>query len=165
MGNDPQHAWARAGVRWFAVVALAATGMASATVARRSHVAERATEDLIGAVVRSDCQRVRALLDAGGDPDTPSGLYRVTPLQFAARQGDRCTLDALVQGGALLNARDRAGATALFYAATGDDPAWTVARLLELGADATLRNELGLSAGELTDDPRAAALLTEATRR
>lgn len=71
----------------------------------------------------------------------------------AAKAGDRDRLEALLAGGADVNARDRQGRTALFHvlAPYGGDPNLAM-WLLSCGADVNARDHAGDSAIEYASD-------------
>src|SRR5690606_3354919 len=81
---------------------------------------------------------VEALLARGADPNTtlPAGE---TVLMTAARTGDVATLEALLEAGADVNAKEGwKGQTALMWAASENNAA-AVTKLVEAGADITAR--------------------------
>lgn len=89
-----------------------------------------------GAIAPAD---VDALLAAAANC---SSAGRQSPLHAAADASDADTLRSLLRLGALVDARDRSGATALFAACEAGHPR-SVHVLLAAGASATLRNSAG----------------------
>ncbi len=73
------------------------------------------------------------------------GVFGETPLDVAIARGNLRELDALLKGGANVNAPGDSLYTALHVAASVGNPE-TVKILLEYGADPGLRNELGQTA-------------------
>ena len=73
---------------------------------------------LLHAVHKNQLESVRALLDAGANPNlaTPSGM---TPMMMAAGYGNRPIVGLLLRRGARTDVRDHSGAVALDYALTG----------------------------------------------
>jgi hypothetical protein len=88
---------------------------------------------------QSDPRYARILLDAGADPDVRVAQTRTTPLREACLASVPATFEALVAGGADLDAEDAAGDRALHICARADSGA-LVLRLLEQGADPRARN-------------------------
>ena len=72
----------------------------------------------------------------------------ITELMVACSRGDLARAEALIAGGADVNARDRFGHTALMYAATAGH-AGVVEMLLSYGSDAGAKNQNKLTAFEL----------------
>jgi ankyrin repeat protein len=88
---------------------------------------------------------VRLLLDAGADPNTvlPGGE---TVLMTASRTGDVAAVNALIERGAKVDAREPAtGQTALMWAAA-EGNVEAIQALLKAGADPTVRLESGFDA-------------------
>jgi hypothetical protein len=95
---------------------------------------------------------VELLLAAGADPNASANRRRSTPLHYAADgfvTGSAwnplkqvSTIQSLLAAGAILNAKDQNGATAL-HRATRTRCAEAVHCLLEAGADVALRNNAG----------------------
>lgn len=81
---------------------------------------------------------VSALLDRSADPDS-TNEYKQTALHIASRSGWSSGVCLLVRRGACIDARDATGVTPLMCAAEYGH-ADTCSQLLELGADATLRD-------------------------
>ena len=78
------------------------------------------------------------------------GAMNDTMLHFAAELGDTEDIDVLVASGAVVKAVGDIGNTPLHSAALMGKVAATK-RLLELGADPTLKNEFGQSAMDVAD--------------
>lgn len=91
---------------------------------------------------QSDPRYVRILLAAGADPDTRVAYTGTTALRETCLTAAETTFEALVTGGADIEARDRAGDRALHVCARAGTGA-LVLRLLDLGADPTARNAAG----------------------
>lgn len=99
------------------------------------------------AVSLGDVRRVRALIDAGTDPNgrDEAGWF---PLLSAAVLGSTALVEALLDAGADLNAQAADGTTALMKATLWHHTA-VVAVLLERGADVHMRDERGWTAAQL----------------
>ncbi len=97
---------------------------------------------LIEAVRDGDVERVRALLAAQADPNTPD-LDGTTALHWAAHRDDVVTAELLLRAGARPDAGNRYGATAVLVAATSGNAA-----MLELLLDAGADPNVGLPEGE-----------------
>ncbi len=120
-------------------------------------------------VARSDTPVIGALLDAGADPNAADNTG-IMPLMLAAARGGDANIDALVAKKALLDAQDADGRTALIWAARLGTVA-VARKLLDFGADPTLRDEEGKTAcdrararhaNDLKKNPALAQMLTEA---
>mmetsp|Transcript_9577 Transcript_9577/g.13584 ORF Transcript_9577/g.13584 Transcript_9577/m.13584 type:complete len:307 (-) Transcript_9577:7-927(-) len=96
---------------------------------------------LIVAVEARNAEMTRLLLSMKADPDLadPKG---VTALHIAVFDGMHAVVDALLDGGAKVNARDRHGQTALFFAPDRE----TCMRLHRANADTTALNAKGQTA-------------------
>jgi ankyrin repeat protein len=90
---------------------------------------------LIGATRSGDAQAVKTLLAAGADPNQRWGVNNWTPLMHAIHKNQKGSVEALIAGGANLNAHCGNGVTALMMAA-GYGYADIVEVLLDHGADA-----------------------------
>ena len=89
---------------------------------------------------------VEALIAAGADVNhvaEPTGLS-MTPLHLAGIGGNILIVDALIEAGAEVDARDATGATPALWAAFEGQRA-TVVRLIDAGADPYLENPDGIS--------------------
>ncbi|MBQ2380250.1 MAG: ankyrin repeat domain-containing protein [Akkermansia sp.] len=80
---------------------------------------------------------VKALLDAGANPNMPSSYRKLTPLSEAARSDDSDTVNLLLAAGAEINAQDIVGMTALHWAAL-EHRNNIVSQLLNAGAQTHL---------------------------
>jgi len=92
-----------------------------------------------------DTAAIRALIQAGADPDQPSGINGWTPLMHAIHRNQRESVFALADAGADPDAICCEGLTALMMAAGYGQPDLVVG-LLERGADPERRNSAGHSA-------------------
>jgi len=92
---------------------------------------------LVFATTKNDVESVKILLAAGADPNVtlPSGTK---PLMVAMSYRNTAAALALIDGGADLNARDRAGITSLHVAAQQGDLE-VVRKLLSKGVDPNIR--------------------------
>ena len=108
---------------------------------------------LFRAVQLGSVDVVKALLDAGADPNTPrGGMFTATPLFFAAAAKEDAGLPIvrlLIEKGADVNHRDNFGDTALFPAAASGS-AGVIEVLLEAGVDPKIANNRGKTAGDDT---------------
>ena len=107
---------------------------------------------------------VRRLLDAGVDPRERYG-NDLTALMWAAGHDEGVgagaverVIDLLVARGAMLDAADNRGRTALMIAASLGDAA-TVGSLIQHGADRALRDKEGKTAADLAPNAEVRALL------
>lgn len=110
--------------------------------ALRDRLGRAGRAPLHDAARQSDPRYVAILLDAGADPDVRVSDTRTTPLREACLASVPATFEALVAGGADLDAEDAAGDRALHICARADSGS-LVLRLLELGADPGARNASG----------------------
>ena len=74
----------------------------------------------------------------------------LTPLHWAAQQGDKLSVEVLLKFGANPNKVDRNGLTALHWATSGGNRS-CISQLLEAGADVRAMNKHNLKAEELAD--------------
>jgi ankyrin repeat protein len=116
---------------------------------------------LVRAVMRGGADMVAALLKAGADPEYGNGRD-MTPLFIASILGEADIIEALLDGGAKINAATPDnGSTALHGAAiTGKEEA--AKRLLERGANKDKRDKAGRTALDIAAGQRnnpVAALL------
>ena len=122
--------------------------------------AAAADERLVEAVRSGDYAGARALVEAGGDVDTPQA-DGTTLLHWAAR-GNRVDItDLLLRAGADANAANRYGMTPLSLACTNGSPE-IVALLLDAGADpglSTPEGETPLMTAARTGAPEVVRLL------
>jgi uncharacterized protein len=100
---------------------------------------------LIGAARSGDTESIRTLVASGANPDQTWGVNGWTPLMHAIHKNQKGSVEALLAGGANVNARAGKGMTALMMAA-GYGYADIVQLLLAKGADASLETSDGDSA-------------------
>ena len=100
---------------------------------------------LIGAARSGDTESIRTLVASGANPDQTWGVNGWTPLMHAIHKNQKGSVEALLAGGANVNARAGKGMTALMMAA-GYGYADIVQVLLAKGADASLETSDGDSA-------------------
>ena len=89
-------------------------------------------------------QAVRTLVRAGGDVNAHNGVKQTTPLHMAARRGNVEVAEALLDGGANLEARDTSGETPLRRAVNCNKPG-VASLLISRGADVQSRGSRGLT--------------------
>jgi ankyrin repeat protein len=108
------------------------------------------------------------LIAKGADPNARN-KFDQTPLMFAVSQRDAATAQALLDGGADINARDAAGRTVLMNAVlAGADRTACVELLLSHGADINSADKQGRSALKLAAErgyPEMVTLLRKARAR
>ena len=121
---------------------------------------------LVYAAARGFDDVVRRLLDAGVDVNARTG-NELTPLMWAAGHDESVgpaaverVVDLLLARGAMLDAADNRGRTALMIAAALGDAA-TVALLLARGSDRTLKDKDGKTALDLAANDGVRASLRE----
>lgn len=108
----------------------------------RVDVRNRAEETpLMMAALRGHTAIARQLIDRGADINKTGW----SPLHYAATGGHRAIVEMLLQAHAYIDAESPNGTTPLMMAAQYGT-AETVRQLLDAGADASLKNQLGLSA-------------------
>lgn len=100
---------------------------------------------------------VRVLVSTGADPNIHDNVKRCTALHMAARRGNVPVAEALLDGGADLEARDRAGDTPLRRAVNCGKPAM-VAFLLSRGAKVDSKGNRGLTPIQAARTPAVKAL-------
>lgn len=108
-------------------------------------VAACSTPKLLKAAEVGDLAEVKRLLDAGEPADVWGGDEKLTPLFWAAVNGNAEMATALIARGANVNARSRIGATPLFAAAYWHHED-LVALLLSKGADPSVVSKNGETA-------------------
>ena len=120
---------------------------------------------LHAAAAAGDIRRLRALLEAGVTVDAPDGRHR-SALMIAAEQGRIEAMLELVRAGAELDARDTGKRrwTPLMYALHADRSAAAEA-LLDWGADARARDDVGYSALMMAASRGDERLVRELLRR
>ena len=96
---------------------------------------------LMMAALKGHTQLAKKLIDKGADVNKTGW----TPLHYAATQGHLEIIGMLLEHHAYIDAESPNGTTPLMMAAHYGTPA-AVKLLLEAGADATLKNQLGLTA-------------------
>ena len=119
-----------------------------------------ADERLVEAVRSGDYATARALVEAGGDVDTPEA-DGTTALHWAVRQDHAGITNLLLYAEADANAANRYGMTPLLLAGTNGSPE-IVAMLLDAGADpnlATPEGETPLMTAARTGNPEVLRLL------
>lgn len=89
---------------------------------------------LIGAARSGDTEAIKTLLGSGADPNQRWGVNHWTPLMHAIHKNQKASVEALLAGGADVNARSGKGTTALMMAA-GYGYANIVQLLLSRGAN------------------------------
>jgi ankyrin repeat protein len=116
-----------------------------AALAQGAHLNEKDASGftpLILAARSGSVPAVKLLLSRHADPDLPGGINGWTPLMHAIHQNQRATAEALLDGGARVDARGRSSETPLMMAAGyGYTP--IVKLLLDRGADPRARTPDG----------------------
>jgi ankyrin repeat protein len=150
-------------VRFVLALLLAAGGALAAAQAPLAPAAgDVPSSPLAEAAQRGDAAAVRTLLEAGGvDVDAP-GRDGTPALHWAARAGDRATVDRLLAAGADVDAANRYGVRPLHVAIEAGDAA-LAGVLLAAGADAEALDRAGetplMLAARVGDAALARALL------
>jgi ankyrin repeat protein len=95
------------------------------------------------ALAAKNYRAAKLLVEAGADPDQPSGPNRETPLMKACNWGDIRPVDLLLDAKATLDFQDAQGRTALMHI----DPTKTniMKKLLDLGAHPGFRDSKGMT--------------------
>jgi uncharacterized protein len=118
---------------------------------------------LMMACLRGELELAKKLIDRGADVNKPGW----TPLHYAATSGHLDVMELLFANSAYVDAESPNGTTPLMMAAQYGSTA-AVKRLLDEGADPTLRNQLGLSAIDFASRAsrtEAAELIADAIRK
>jgi ankyrin repeat protein len=116
-----------------------------------THPSRRTT---IESAIAGDVEDIRALAATGVNRPDVDGY---TPLFWAVLWKKADLVQALIEAGAVVNARDKDGETALFHAfrlIDWDGSDSVAERLLAAGADSTIRNVAGVSALETAVESR-----------
>ena len=109
--------------------------------ARNVNIKEDAMPELLRAVVRSDVNALKTLLEKGADSNARD-IFEWTALMIATEKTNAEMVDLLLEAGAEVNAKDDNGVTSLIVAAKeGDFP--IVESLLARGAEVNARDEFG----------------------
>jgi len=95
---------------------------ASPPVAAEAPKPNNAAQDdqLFRAVTDGNAAEVKRLVNAGGNPNTPSGAEKKRALNVAAAAGNKEIVEILIAAGADLNAKDGAGHSAILCALLND---------------------------------------------
>jgi hemoglobin len=103
---------------------------------------------------------VEILIRRGADVNRPRGPEAQTPLHMAARRGNLAIAQALLDGGAALEAQDKKGETPLRRAVNCGHPEF-VSLLLAYGADVNARDKQGRTPLQAARRPDMVKLLRE----
>ncbi|MEW5837532.1 MAG: ankyrin repeat domain-containing protein [Pseudomonadota bacterium] len=103
---------------------------------------------LMQAVMRNDTEMVKLLLDRGARIDQHNFYTGLTPLMMAVDNGTPEMVELLLARKANLNLQDGRGRSALMHAKAAHNAA-IAQRLLQAGADATLKDQQGRTADDL----------------
>ena len=103
---------------------------------------------LMQAVMRNDPKMVNMLLDKGAKIDQKNFYTELTPLMMAVDNGSMEMVEQLIARKANLNLQDERGRSALMHA-TAARQTQIAQRLLQAGADATLKDKQGRTADDL----------------
>ena len=96
--------------------------------------------EMCDAAENGDLETLKRLLEAGHDVNQRDGVWKRTPLMWAAVKGHTVCVGYLLQNGARLNLEDRERRTALHLAADGGYLE-VIKRLVEVGHDVNQRDE------------------------
>ena len=105
---------------------------------------------LLLAVNLGNLKIVKALLDAGADPEI-KGVFGATPLIRAVLEEHFDVLALLLEYGILLDRRDDSGNTALMHAVE-DGSLEAVRSLISAGADLNMKNQAGLTLLQIAEN-------------
>jgi ankyrin repeat protein len=103
---------------------------------------------LYTAILYRNTRAVHLLLVNHADPNAPldrRGTHPLSPLQYAAREGDSTIVNQLLSAGAHINDKGTTGRSPLHYAALNNHLD-VIPLLIEKGADVNARDEEGASA-------------------
>jgi len=114
------------------------------------------------AIAEDKFEAAKALMDAGANVNTPAGPEGLTPLMVTASQISPAEgaiflpsstrpiniAEGLIERGADINAKSKAGVTALMIAAANNNPPM-IGLLIDAGADVDAKNAQGKTAGEI----------------
>lgn len=103
---------------------------------------ETSEDELLGAALEGDLERVQQLLDSGSDPNV-SDEEGWTALMWAAQNNDTAIAEALIEAGADLDIAEVIYEETALTVALYNDSKETVALLLEQGANANLQDSNG----------------------
>jgi len=103
---------------------------------------------LMQAVMRNDAKMVNLLLDKGAKIDQKNFYTELTPLMMAVDNGSLEMVELLLARQASLNLQDERGRSALMHATAARQPK-IGERLLQAGADSTLKDKQGRTANDL----------------
>lgn len=102
---------------------------------------------------------MQVLLAAGADPSPQNNDSQATPLHYATFQGHTTTVQALIDGGADINAQDNQLATPLMMSTQLDDLDIVKILLKAPGINPTIRDYNGFTADKLTKNRKIGALI------
>ncbi len=116
-------------------------------------VAPQPAQTLAEAAQQGSSEQARRFLAAGADPNTPDSKFGVTPLSWAAMQGEVALVQLLIEKGAKVNQPNKDGSFPLHCAAfLGQDT--VVETLLQSGANPTTRTQRGYTPTQVTYSDR-----------
>ena len=102
----------------------------------------------------SDPYMIKALIEAGADPDARAE-EGATPLHLAAGRANPSVVKALIEGGADSGARSEGGLTPLHMAAYNNANPFVIKALIEGGANPAARDEDGFTPFDYAKDNEA----------